>query len=212
MGLEVIAVIVVAIAIISVIAPTAFQSFIDSAKQTADDFLTAQSLGVQTNVGDTVCDLKLTVIGTLDFDKTDPLHFLNPLKIESFVYIQKSDITASWFNCFIVGEPSTNSILPALNPKLTHLLSVLTLNDSFDLKMTAETNSGLKLVNSNSQISFTERISIPDGQSITLPYHWKAEYVINDVKKVTYDVSIIALNKNINNLGSNAPFLFSLPG
>ncbi len=215
LGLFAVAVIVIGLVIVL---PMFSDSFA-KAQESLDELNKATSAGNNPVIGDRVCDLKLKIYGELDFNNQDgkDIFIANPFEFNLTVFINdkiehQPFIETSWINCHTIGSNSFVGLLGGMSlldmaqqNKLSSLdVTGISAGDSFTIKIEGENQQGELLVDSQKRISWQKRIIINDGSQITIPFAFNHLFVLDDVVADNYEIKITALEKRLNNGGSNS--------
>ena len=161
----------------------------------------AQEIGNTPNMGDTVCDLKVSVNGELDISSQNAseLYFTIPFT-ENNLHVWVNDkiqntppITHEWKNCSTGTQFNFN-----LNSLIPLDISGFALGDSFTLRLEGTSQDGFIMVDGNGEIEWKKRIVVEDGSAITIPYAFSHDFVIPNIKADNYTLKLFAENKQLN--------------
>lgn len=221
---------VIGFAVILIVLVILFPFFSDSFSNAVDAFdtkLEANAIGNKPITGSTVCDLKFTVYGELDFANQDARTVLipNPLETNLVLFMNKKTshpeiAQYQWLNCYQKGGTlSLNSLFGGLTgldlladeQKQVKLdVTGTALGDSFTFKISGANKNGELLIDKLGRTSWEKRVVIEDWSQIKIPYGVSARFTLDDVVRDNYTVEINAVGKSINNMPSNEPYIYHI--
>ena len=222
---------VLGIAVIAIALVILVPFFNDSFASVTEQFyqkVESDTIGKKAVAGDTVCDLKITFYGELDFANQDGRTTLiaNPFETNLVVFMnEKTDhpeiAQYEWKNCYVKGGSAFASLLGGVtglellgdyaNQKTVKLdVSGIALGDSFSLKIEGEDNNGNLLRDSFGNTVWEKKVVIDDWSQIKIPYAFQVRYKLNDVVYDNYELSVNAIGKSINNNPSNQPLIYNV--
>lgn len=182
-------------------------AWVNQQVQLAKQSATTSQLAPKTNPGQSVCNLRVDVTGSLD----NPPSWTPPFLVSNLqFYFNSQSVTYSWFNCY---TPNTFSLVPyyltfdnspimSIGPGLMSVAGGT--GEAIRVQLVLNGNDGSK-IDASVQPNMLQSVLLPNGIFPT-PYNFHLTYVVNYIPQQHYQMSIYA-GRNINNLGVGVPYI-----
>ena len=199
-----------------------FYSFIsDGLSSFARDQADVQEAGKlypNPQVGETICDLKLIIKGTLD-------HKLFSLPTVLVWHLNENSLQSTWLSdsCFKTGTASFLSLLPqpyfeklddysfkSSSTKLSYIdgkqeLDLIGIGDTeYEIEIKLVDVNG-KVIDSKTFPNLKKKIFLPSG-TIPEPYAWDKTFLLDNIPRRDYTVEVYMIGEIINNLDAGEAY------